>query len=60
MRVDPETAWRDPAGGGIVDYFYHVSPAERVALAGAAVPIVPVALASGGAKPPEEVKSQLF
>ena len=62
-RVDPETGLRDSAGGGIVEYFYHeFLPAEEGATSLVQqLPTVPAApRASGGAKPPEEVKSQLF
>ena len=59
-RINADTGLRD-SGGGIVDYFYQeYLPAEQggTTLAGklpAAAPLAP-----GAAKPPEEVKSQLF
>ena len=50
-HVNPETGARDPGGGGIVDYFYReFLPGEP----NGAAQIAP------GARPPEEVKSQLF
>ena len=62
-QINPETGLRDPGGGGIADYFYQeFLPAEEgsapLAQQPASVPAAPGA--SGGAKPPEEVKSQLF
>ena len=58
-RINPETGLRDP-GGGIVDYFYQeFLPGEQDGAPSARQsPAAPVA--PGGAKPPEEVKSQLF
>jgi len=53
-RINPETGLRDRQGGGIVDYFYQeFLPAEFDS--GAALLQSP-----GAAKPPEEVKNQLF
>jgi len=59
-HINPETGVRDPGGGGIVDYFYQeFLPGEQdgapPARQSSAAPVAP-----GGARPPEEVKSQLF
>ncbi len=56
-RINPDTGLRSPEGGGIVDYFYQeFLPAEQQGAAPALqLPAIP-----GAAKPPEEVKSQLF
>ncbi len=54
-RVDSETGLRDAEGRGIADYFYQ----EFLPAARDGEPASPAA-AMGGAKPPEEVKSQLF
>ena len=54
-RINPETGLRDPAGRGIVEYFYQeFLPAERDSESS------PLTTVPGSAKPPEEVKSQLF
>jgi len=54
-RINPETGLRDANGRGVVDYFYQeFLPAERDT---ESAPLAPL---PGGAKPPEEVKSQLF
>ena len=55
VRINPETGLRDPDGRGIVDYFYQeFQPAERDSES------APLGVVPGNAKPPEEVKSQLF
>ncbi len=58
-RINPETGLRD-SGGGVVDYFYQeFLPGEQEGAPPARQsPAAPVA--PGGARPPEEVKSQLF
>ena len=54
-RINPETGLRDSAGRGIVDYFYQeFLPAERD------TEVAPLSTVPGSAKPPEEIKSQLF
>ncbi len=55
-RINPDTGLRDVGGrGGIVDYFYQeFLPAERDSES------APLTTMPGAAKPPEEVKSQLF
>jgi penicillin-binding protein 1A len=54
-RINPETGLRDPDGRGIVDYFYQeFLPAERDS------ELAPATTVPGDAKPPEEVKNQLF
>jgi penicillin-binding protein 1A len=56
-RINPETGLRSPEGGGIVEYFYQeFLPAEQ----DGAAPSLQSPVMPGGAKPPEEVKSQLF
>jgi len=55
-RINPDTGLREPGGrGGTVDYFYQeFLPAERDSESTSA------GAGQGGAKPPEEIKSQLF
>jgi len=55
-RINPDTGLREPDGrGGTVDYFYQeFLPAERDSESTSA------GAGQGGAKPPEEIKSQLF
>jgi penicillin-binding protein 1A len=56
-RINPETGLRSPEGRGIAEYFYQeFLPAERDS---AAPPLQSPGM-PGGAKPPEEIKSQLF
>jgi penicillin-binding protein 1A len=56
-RVNSATGLRDPGGGGIVEYFYQeFLPAEQ----DGTLPELQSPVMPGAAKPPEEVKSQLF